>query len=168
MNPVSLRTLLGAFVRLGATAYGGPAMMATLRQECVGRRHWLTEQDFKEGMALCQLIPGATMMQMATYIGYRLRGVSGATAAAVTSSGSLPLKPWRALIHRRVLRHRRDCVTGLLLRLLRFHGLGRAPTGTAAPNSRWHTACISQELTRRRIRAPVQTLESDAASIRYG
>jgi len=83
MNPVSLRTLLGAFVRLGATAYGGPAMMATLRQECVGRRHWLTEQDFKEGMALCQLIPGATMMQMATYIGYRLRGVSGATAAAV-------------------------------------------------------------------------------------
>ena len=31
MNPVSLRTLLGAFVRLGATAYGGPAMMATLR-----------------------------------------------------------------------------------------------------------------------------------------
>jgi chromate transporter len=58
-------------------------MMAYLRQECVGRHHWLTEQEFKEGMALCQIIPGATMMQMATYVGYRLRGMPGALAAAV-------------------------------------------------------------------------------------
>ena len=57
-----LQTLFVAFFRLGATAYGGPAMMAYLRQECVGKRQWLTEQDFKEGMALCHTIPGATMM----------------------------------------------------------------------------------------------------------
>ncbi len=44
---------------------------------------WLSEQEFKEGMALCHLIPGATMMQMATYIGYRLRGMPGATLAAI-------------------------------------------------------------------------------------
>jgi chromate transport protein ChrA len=37
-------------------------MMAYLRQECVGKRQWLTKQDFKEGMALCHTIPGATMM----------------------------------------------------------------------------------------------------------
>jgi chromate transporter len=58
-------------------------MMAYLRQQCVGRYRWLTEQEFKEGMALCQLLPGATMMQMATYVGYRMRGAPGALVAAV-------------------------------------------------------------------------------------
>jgi chromate transporter len=83
MSDISLRKLFLAFLRLGATAYGGPAMMAYLRQECVGKRQWLTEQEFKEGMALCHTIPGATMMQMTTYIGYRLRVLPGATVAAV-------------------------------------------------------------------------------------
>ena len=83
MPDISLRRLFVASLRLGATAYGGPAMMAYVRQECVGRRRWLSEQEFKEGMALCQVIPGATMMQMVTYIGYRLCGLPGATVAAV-------------------------------------------------------------------------------------
>lgn len=83
MAQITLPRLLGAFLRLGATAYGGPAMMAYLRQQCVERHGWLTEQEFKEGMALCQIIPGATMMQMATYVGYRLRGMPGALTAAV-------------------------------------------------------------------------------------
>jgi len=83
MSDLSLSNLFLAFLRLGATAYGGPAMMAYLRQECVGKRQWLTEQEFKEGMALCQVIPGATMVQMCTYTGYRLRGTRGALAAAL-------------------------------------------------------------------------------------
>jgi len=83
MPVISLQKLFLAFLRLGATAYGGPAMMAYLRQECVGRRQWLTEQEFKEGMALCHTIPGATMVQMATYVGYRLHRLPGALAAAV-------------------------------------------------------------------------------------
>jgi len=83
MPVISLQKLFLAFLRLGATAYGGPAMMAYLRQECVGRRQWLTEQGFKEGMALCHTIPGATMVQMATYVGYRLHRLPGALAAAV-------------------------------------------------------------------------------------
>jgi chromate transporter len=83
MPDISLQKLFLAFLRLGATAYGGPAMMAYLRQECVGKRQWLTEQEFKEGMALCHTIPGATMVQMATYMGYRLRRLPGALAAAV-------------------------------------------------------------------------------------
>ena len=87
-----LQTLFLGFLRLGATAYGGPAMMAYLRQECVGKRQWLTEQEFKEGMALCHTIPGATMVQMATYIGYRLRALPGATVAAVPNAHpSLPV-----------------------------------------------------------------------------
>jgi chromate transporter len=35
------------FFRLGVTAHGGPAMMAHLRQERVGKRQWLTDQEFK-------------------------------------------------------------------------------------------------------------------------
>lgn len=80
---ISLRRLFVAFLRLGVTAYGGPAMMAYLKSDLVGTRRWLSEQEFKEGMALCQVIPGATMVQMCTYTGYRLRGIPGALAAAL-------------------------------------------------------------------------------------
>jgi chromate transporter len=83
MAELSLAQVFAAFVRLGATAFGGPAMMGHLKAELVGRRRWLADQDFAEGMALCQIIPGATIVQMSTYIGYRLRGTSGALAAAV-------------------------------------------------------------------------------------
>ncbi len=83
MPVLSLHTLFLAFLRLGATAYGGPAMMAYLRQEFVGKRQWLTEQDFKDGMALCHTIPGATMVQMTAYTGYRLRRLPGAVVGAV-------------------------------------------------------------------------------------
>ena len=83
MPEISLPRLFLTFLRLGATAYGGPAMMAYVRQECVGKRKWLSDEEFKEGMALCQVIPGATVMQMSTYVGYRLRGLPGAVAAGV-------------------------------------------------------------------------------------
>ena len=83
MPDISLRRVFLAFLRLGATAYGGPAMMAYLKSDLVGKRRWLSEQEFKEGMALCQVIPGATMVQMCTYTGYRLRGIQGALVAAL-------------------------------------------------------------------------------------
>ncbi|MGD0265827.1 MAG: chromate transporter [Candidatus Methylomirabilota bacterium] len=83
MSEPSPWKLFFAFLRLGATAYGGPAMMAYLKSDLVGKRGWLSDQEFKEGMALCQVIPGATMVQMCTYTGYRLRGIQGALAAAL-------------------------------------------------------------------------------------
>ena len=83
MGNVPLGLVFTAFVRLGATAFGGPAIMGHLKADLVGRRRWLADQEFAEGMALCQIIPGATMVQMCTYIGYRLRGTLGALAAAV-------------------------------------------------------------------------------------
>ncbi|MFI5340595.1 MAG: chromate transporter [Candidatus Methylomirabilales bacterium] len=82
MPDFSLGKLFLAFLRLGATAYGGPAMMAYLKSDLVGKQRWLSEQEFNEGMALCQVIPGATMVQMCTYTGYRLRKIPGALVAA--------------------------------------------------------------------------------------
>ena len=83
MASVSPARMFSAFLGLGATAYGGPGMMGQLQAEMVGRRRWVTGEDFREGVALCQAIPGATMVQMCAYVGYRLHGVPGALLAAI-------------------------------------------------------------------------------------
>jgi chromate transporter len=57
-------------------------MLEPLRRLVVKRRGWLPQQEFLDGLALCQILPGPTVVQMATYVGCRLRGLSGALAAA--------------------------------------------------------------------------------------
>jgi chromate transporter len=79
----SLSLLFKRFFKLGATAYGGPAMSGQIKQVVVGDYGWIKEQEFLHGIALCQLIPGATNVQLVTYIGYRLRGIWGALFSAV-------------------------------------------------------------------------------------
>lgn len=68
-------------MRLGATAFGGPAMVAYIRKMAVEKKRWLDEPSARDGVALCQTIPGATAMQMAAYVGFRARGVGGAVAS---------------------------------------------------------------------------------------
>jgi chromate transporter len=72
-----------AFLRLGLTAFGGPAMVAYIRELAVTKRGWLGEESFQDGVALCQSIPGATAMQTAAYVGLRVRGPLGALASFV-------------------------------------------------------------------------------------
>ena len=79
----SLRSLFLKIFKLGATAYGGPAMIGQIKEAAVNRYGWVKEGEFMRGVALCQLIPGATMVQIVTYIGYRVRGIWGALTAAV-------------------------------------------------------------------------------------
>ena len=61
----SLLLLFASFLRMGLTAFGGPAMIAYLRKLAVSQKRWLDADIFKDGVALCQTIPGATAMQMA-------------------------------------------------------------------------------------------------------
>jgi chromate transporter len=68
---------------MGVTGFGGPAMIAYIRKRVVGEKKWLDPESFQDGVALCQAIPGATVMQMAAYIGLKLRGVRGAAIAFV-------------------------------------------------------------------------------------
>jgi chromate transporter len=75
-NP-ALAQLFTSFLRMGTTAFGGPAMIAYLRNMVVDRKQWLDSESFEDGVALCQTIPGATVMQMAAYIGLKVRGVRG-------------------------------------------------------------------------------------------
>jgi chromate transporter len=79
-------TLVGlflAFLRLGLTAFGGPSMVAYIRKMAVEQKRWLDEQAFRDGVALCQMLPGATAMQTAAYVGLRTRGVMGATTSFI-------------------------------------------------------------------------------------
>jgi chromate transporter len=71
------------FVKLGTTAYGGPAMIGQIRQMVVNDCGWMEEEDFLQGLAFVQTIPGGTVPQMVAYAGYRLRGISGALASMV-------------------------------------------------------------------------------------
>jgi len=80
---IPLPTLFLALLRLGATAFGGPAMVAYIRDLAVSRKKWLSEDAFADGAALCQSIPGSTALQMAAYVGLRTRGPAGALAAFV-------------------------------------------------------------------------------------
>ncbi len=79
----SLPRLFGSFLRLGVTAFGGPAMVAYIRDLAVRKHRWVSPDSFADGTALCQSIPGATAMQMAGYVGLRARGALGALAAFV-------------------------------------------------------------------------------------
>ena len=83
-NPApSLLHLFTSFLKLGATAFGGPAMVAYIRNMAVDKKHWLDDQSTRDGVALCQTIPGATAMQMSAYVGLRAKGVAGAAASFI-------------------------------------------------------------------------------------
>jgi chromate transporter len=73
--------IFAAFLRLGLTAFGGPAMVAYIRKLTVQEKKWLSDYSFKKGVAICQTIPGATAMQVAAYTGLRAAGPWGASAA---------------------------------------------------------------------------------------
>jgi len=80
---VPASSLFLAFLRLGLTAFGGPAMVAYIRDLAVKKKQWLTKEVFEDGVPLCQSIPGATAMQAAAYVGLRAGGPLGALAAFV-------------------------------------------------------------------------------------
>jgi|WetSurMetagenome_2_1015567.scaffolds.fasta_scaffold00155_5 chromate transporter len=75
---VSGLRLFLSFLRLGLTAFGGPAMVVQIKQLSVERNKWLDEATFRNGVALSQAIPGATAMQTAAYVGLKVGGVGGA------------------------------------------------------------------------------------------
>ena len=59
----SNKELFFSFFKLGWTAFGGPAMIVHIRKMAVEQKQWLDETTFRNGVALCQMIPGATAMQ---------------------------------------------------------------------------------------------------------
>ena len=80
----TLWQLMAYFLRLGALGFGGPvALVGYMQRDLVERRGWISEADYKEGLALAQIAPGPLAAQLAIYLGYVHYRLIGATVAAV-------------------------------------------------------------------------------------
>jgi chromate transporter len=78
----SLRDLAALFLRLGATAFGGPAAhIAMMEDEVVRRRQWLTRDEFLDLLGATNLIPGPNSTELAIHIGFRRGGWPGLLVA---------------------------------------------------------------------------------------
>lgn len=72
------------FLRIGATAFGGPAAhIAMMRHELVERRQWVTEQHFLDLLGATNLIPGPNSSEMTMHLGYVRAGLAGLLAGGV-------------------------------------------------------------------------------------
>jgi chromate transporter len=80
----SLAELARYFVRLGFTAFGGPAAhIAIMEDDLVRRRRWLTRAHFMDMLAATQLVPGPNSTEMAIHIGYIQQGLPGLIVAGI-------------------------------------------------------------------------------------
>ena len=74
--------LFYSFLKIGAfTIGGGYAMIPVMEDELVDKRHWMSREEFLDQLALSQSMPGVLAVNMATGLGYRLRGAWGAMSA---------------------------------------------------------------------------------------
>jgi chromate transporter len=79
-RPANLAALFVSFLTIGSTSFGG-GLTGWIRRELVERRGWLDDQQFLSCYALCQIVPGATNVNLAVLVGTQLRGVAGAVVA---------------------------------------------------------------------------------------
>ncbi len=80
----SLKELALLFLRLGTTAFGGPAAhVAMMHTEVVAKRRWLSEQEFLDMLGAVNLIPGPNSTEMAIHIGHARRGWPGLLISGV-------------------------------------------------------------------------------------
>jgi chromate transporter len=71
------------FLKIGATAYGGPAIMGIMQAEFQERRRWTSKPHFLEGMALVNVLPGATATQLGIFLGHARGGWWGGLLAGL-------------------------------------------------------------------------------------
>lgn len=84
MPVYSLHSLTLYFLKLGSIGFGGPvALVGYMHRDLVENKKWISEDDYKEGMALAQLAPGPLAAQLAIYIGYVHYNIIGATLAGI-------------------------------------------------------------------------------------
>jgi chromate transporter len=80
----SLSAYSAYFLTLGTIGFGGPiALASAMHRDLVDERAWVTDEEYREGLALAQLAPGPLAEQLAIFLGWLRFGVRGATAVAV-------------------------------------------------------------------------------------
>lgn len=80
----TLLDLIKYFLKLGTTGFGGPvALVGYMHRDLVENKKWISDSDFKEGLALSQLAPGPLAAQLGIYIGFVHFGILGATVSGL-------------------------------------------------------------------------------------
>src|SRR5436305_5822077 len=78
--PYTLKDLSLYFLKLGTIGFGGPvALVGYMHRDLVEQKNWISDADYKEGLALAQLAPGPLAAQLAIYIGFIHYRILGAT-----------------------------------------------------------------------------------------
>lgn len=78
---VRIRDLVGYYLHLGSLGFGGPvALCGQMEKELVQERKWLTKDELREGIAVCQSLPGPLAIQVGIYVSYLRGGFWGAWA----------------------------------------------------------------------------------------
>ena len=152
----ALLEVVGLFLRLGTTAFGGPAAhIAMMREEVVARRRWLSDRQFLDLLALTQLIPGPNSTEMAIHLGYLRAGhlglaaagaafilpaaiIVGALAWAYAAYGALPQAGW-------LLYGIKPVIIAVVLQALA--GLARAAAGRQALAWAWAAGLMAVYLS---------------------
>lgn len=76
--------IFSVFFRIGLfTIGGGYAMLPIIQKEVVDRKHWMTDEEFLDAISLTNSLPGPLATNSATFVGYKIRRVSGAIAAVL-------------------------------------------------------------------------------------
>jgi chromate transporter len=82
--PYTLKELIIYFLKLGTWGFGGPvALVGYMHRDLVENKRWISEDDYKEGLALSQLAPGPLAAQLSIYLGYVHYRILGATLAGL-------------------------------------------------------------------------------------
>lgn len=83
LQPVGLWQLTSYFLRLGALGFGGPIALAGAMQRDLVPRKWISDEEYVEGLAFSQMMPGPLAAQLAMWIGFIRHGVAGASLAGL-------------------------------------------------------------------------------------
>src|SRR3989449_2582452 len=77
------REIATTLLQLGATSYGGPAIMGLMQHELQERRKWVSKERFLEGLAVANMVPGATATQLGIFLAYARGGWWGGLLGGV-------------------------------------------------------------------------------------
>jgi chromate transporter len=80
---VGLAEIARVFLKIGAMSYGGPAIMGIMQTEIQEKREWISKQEFVEGLALVNMLPGPGATQLGIFIGHAKAGLTGGILAGV-------------------------------------------------------------------------------------
>ena len=80
----TMRGLFLYFLRLGSVGFGGPiALAGYMRRDLVDERRWYSDDEYQQGLAIAQTMPGPLAAQLAMWLGYLERGAAGALLVAL-------------------------------------------------------------------------------------